>query len=104
MEAPGILTNRISAINKATSVSEENHISKLNNENDASMIRESNFIRNPYQHPNHKRKYINQLEYQYYSKREHYKHPVSQKIELGWADSFITRQFCSTLCHSYRLC
>jgi hypothetical protein len=33
MEAPGIFTNRNASINKATSVREENHISKLNEEN-----------------------------------------------------------------------
>jgi hypothetical protein len=83
MEAPNILTNQNPSINKATSAREENHISKLKEENATSMIRESNAIRNPYRHPNHKRKYIIQSEYQYYSRGEPYKHPVLQKIELG---------------------
>jgi hypothetical protein len=48
MEAPNILTNQNSTINKATSTHEENHISKLKEENATSMIRESNVIRNPY--------------------------------------------------------
>jgi hypothetical protein len=60
MEAPNIITNQNSTINKATSTREENHISKLKEENVASMIRENNVIRNPYQHTNHKSKYINQ--------------------------------------------
>jgi hypothetical protein len=103
MEAPNILTNQNSAINKATSAREENHISKIKEENATSMLRESNVIRNPYRHPNHKSKYINESEYQYYSRREPYKHPVSQKIELGWADSFTIRRFCSAIRRSHRL-
>jgi hypothetical protein len=67
MEAPSILTNRNSAINKATSMHEENHISKLNEENATSMIRKNHVIRNPYRHPNHTSKYINQSEYQCHS-------------------------------------
>jgi hypothetical protein len=59
MEAPNILTNQNSTINKATSTREENHISKLKEENATSMIRESSVIRNPYRHPNHKSIYIN---------------------------------------------
>jgi hypothetical protein len=103
MEDPGKLTNQNSAINKATSPHEENHISKSKEENATSMIRRNHVMRTPSQHSNHKSRYINQLEYQYYPKREPYKHPVSQKIELGWPDSFTIRQFCSTLRHSYRL-
>jgi hypothetical protein len=71
MEAPNILTNQNSAINKATSMHEENHISKLKEENATSMIRENNVIRTPYRHPNHKSRYLNQLEYQYHPRREH---------------------------------
>jgi hypothetical protein len=85
---PNILTNQNSTINKVTSTHEENHIAKLKEQNDTSMIKGNDIIRTPYQHPNHKRKYINQSKYQYYSRREPYKHPVSQKIKLGWADSF----------------
>jgi hypothetical protein len=59
METPSVLTNRRSSINKATSVHEENHIPKLNQENTTSMIRENHVIRTPYQHPNHKSKYFN---------------------------------------------
>ena len=59
MEHPNILTNQNSTITKATSAREENHISKLKEENATSMIRESSVIRNPYRHPNHKRIYIN---------------------------------------------
>jgi hypothetical protein len=103
MEDPGKITNQNSAIIKATSPHEENHISKSKEENATSMIRGNHVMRTPSRHSNHKSRYINQLEYQYYPKREPYKHPVSQKIELGWADSFTTRQFCSTLRHSYRL-
>jgi hypothetical protein len=103
MEDPGKITNQNSAIIKATSPHEENHISKSKEENATSMIKGNHVMRTPSRHSNHKSRYINQLEYQYYPKREPYKHPVSQKIELGWADSFITRQFCSTLRHSYRL-
>jgi hypothetical protein len=64
MEAPSVLTNRNSAINKATSEHEENHISQLNQENATSMIRKNHVIRIPYRHPNHKNRYLNQLEYQ----------------------------------------
>jgi hypothetical protein len=64
MEAPSVLANRNSTINKATSMREENHISKLNQENTTSMIRENHVIRTPYRHLNHKRRYLNQSEYQ----------------------------------------
>jgi hypothetical protein len=103
MEAPNKLTNQNSAINKATSAHEENHISKSKEENATSMIKGNHVMRTPYQHSNHKSIYINQLEYQYYPRREPYKHPISQKIELGWADSFTIRRFCSALRHSYHL-
>ena len=84
MEVLSVLTNQNSSINKATSTCEENHISKLKEENATSMIRESNVIRNPYRHPNHKIKYINQSKYQYYPRQEPYKHPVSQdRIKMG---------------------
>jgi len=103
MEDPGILTNQNSTINKVTSTHEENHRLKLKEHNATSMIKGNNIIRTPYRHPNHKRKYINQWKYQYYSRREPYKHPVSQKIELGWAYSFTIWQFCSTIRRSYQL-
>jgi hypothetical protein len=57
---PNILTNQNSTINKVTSTHEENHISKLKEQNATSMIKGNNIIRTPYRHPNHKRKYINQ--------------------------------------------
>jgi hypothetical protein len=103
---------------------EENHISKLNEENTTSMIRKNHVIRNPYRHPNHTSRYLNQSEYQCHSGRERltyhpknidtsaiqshdnhssWKSNVPQKIELGWSDPFTIRQFCSTLRHSYRL-
>jgi len=47
MGTPSLRTNRSSSINQATSMREENHISKLNQENTTSMIRENNVIRNP---------------------------------------------------------
>jgi hypothetical protein len=124
MEAPGILTDRNSSINKATLACEENHILKLNEENATSMIRKNHVIRNRYRHPNHTSGYINQSKYQCHSgwKRVTYhtknidtsaiqshdnhsswKNNVPQKIELGWSDPFTIRELCSTLCHSYRL-
>ena len=48
MEAPNILTNQNSTINKATLAREENHISKLKEENATSMITKNQVIRNPY--------------------------------------------------------
>jgi hypothetical protein len=54
MGTPSVLTNQNSTINKATSIREENHISKLNQENATSMIRENHVIRTPYRRPNHK--------------------------------------------------
>jgi hypothetical protein len=59
MEAPSVLTNLNSTINKATSVREENSISKLNQENATSMIRKNHVIRTPYRHPNYKSRYLN---------------------------------------------
>jgi hypothetical protein len=103
MEDPSKLTNQNSAINKATSSHEENHISKSKEENGISMIRGNHVMRTPSRHSNHKSRYINHLEYQYYTKGEPYKHPVSQKIKLGWENSFTIQQFFSTLRHSYRL-
>jgi 7-keto-8-aminopelargonate synthetase-like enzyme len=61
MEYPSVFTNRNSTINKSTLVHEENHISKLNQENATSMIRENHVIITPYRHLNHKSKYLNQL-------------------------------------------
>jgi hypothetical protein len=52
MEITSILTNR-NAINKATSVHEENTIPKVNQENATSTIRESHATKTPYRHPNH---------------------------------------------------
>jgi hypothetical protein len=124
MEAPSVLTNQNSSINKATSVHEENHIPKLNQENATSMIRENHVIRTPYRHPNHKSRYLNQSEYQCHLGRKQltylpknidtntikshdnnssWKCNVPQRIELGWSDPFTIRQFCSTLKGSYRL-
>jgi hypothetical protein len=124
MGTPSVRTNRSSSINQATSMHEENHIPKLNQENTTSMIRENNVIRTPYRHPNHKRRYLKQSEYQYHLGREQLNyHPknidtdtikshdnssswkcnVPQRIELGWSDPFTVRKFCSTLRGSYRL-
>jgi hypothetical protein len=47
MEAPNKFTNQNSAINKATSTHEENHISKSKEENATSMIRGNHVIRIP---------------------------------------------------------
>jgi hypothetical protein len=89
-------------------------------------------IRMPYRHPNHKSRYFSQSMYQQKqitsmsknitsttsegqnrsdrgsrnvssSFQEPYKNPNPQKIKLGWADSFTIRQFCSALRRSYRL-
>jgi len=124
MEIPSVPTNRNLAINKATSMQEENNISKLNQENATIMIRENHVIRTPYRHPNHKSRYLNWSEYQCYSGREQLTYRlknidtnaikshdnnssrkciISQRIELGWLDPFTIRQFCSTLKGSYRL-
>lgn len=40
---------------------EEKHMRKLNQEDNTSMIRESNVIRIPYRHPNHKSRYLKKL-------------------------------------------
>jgi hypothetical protein len=122
MGTPSVRTNRSSSINQATSMREENHISKLNQENTTSMIRENNVIRTPYRHPNHKSRYLKQSEYQYHlgQKQLNYrlknidtgaikshdnssswKCNVPQRIELGWSDSFTVRKFCSALGGSY---
>jgi hypothetical protein len=77
MEDPSKLTNQNPTINKAASLHEENHISKSKEENDTSMIRGNHVMRTPSRHSNHKSRYINQLESQYYPKQELYKHPVS---------------------------
>jgi len=68
MEAPNILTNQNSVINKATSTHEENHISKSKEENATIMIRGNHVVRIPYRHSKHRSRYINQLKYQYYPK------------------------------------
>jgi hypothetical protein len=70
MGTPSVRNNRSSSINQGTSMHEKNHILKLNKENTTNMIRENNVTRNPYRHPNHKRRYPKQLEYQYHSGRE----------------------------------
>jgi hypothetical protein len=66
METPSVLTNKSSSINNATSVHEENKTPKENQENATNMIRENHATRTPYRHPNHKSRYLNQLEYQYH--------------------------------------
>jgi hypothetical protein len=119
-----ILTNKNSTINKATPRHEEEIISKVNQENATSTIRENHVTRTPYRHPNHKSRYLNQSEYQYHSRwkqltylsknidtntiKSHdnnssWKRNVLQMIELGWSDPFTVRQFCSALRGSYRL-
>jgi hypothetical protein len=111
---------------------EEDSIPKVNQEKATSIRSKDQVARTPYRHPNHKSRYFNQSMYQqkqmtdmpknitsttsgaqsrsYHGSRntssffqEPYKHPVPQKIELGWADSFTIRQFCSVLRRSYRL-
>ena len=55
MGTPSVCTNKISSINQATPMHEENHILKLNQENTMpSMIRENNVIKTHYRHPNYK--------------------------------------------------
>jgi hypothetical protein len=110
---------------------QEDSIPKVNQEKDASIRSKDQVARMPYQHPNHKNRYFSQSLYQqkqmtsmsknitsatsdaqnrsYHGSRntsssfqEPYKLPM-QKIELGWADSFTMRQFCSALKRSYRL-
>jgi hypothetical protein len=111
---------------------EEDSNPKVNQEKQASIRNKDQVVRILYRHPNHKSRYFNQSMYQqkqitatsknitsttsvgqnrsYQGSRnvsssfqEPYKNPNPQKIELGWADSFITRQFCSTLRRSYCL-
>jgi hypothetical protein len=110
---------------------EENSIPKSNQQRAISIRSKDQVARMPYQHPNHKNRYFSQSLYQqkqmtnmsknitsatsdarnrsYHESRntsssfqEPYKLPM-QKIELGWADSFTMRQFCSALKRSYRL-
>jgi hypothetical protein len=110
---------------------EENSIPKVNQQKAISIRSKDQVARMPYQHPNHKNRYFSQSLYQqkqmtsmsknitsatsdaqnrsYHGSRntsssfqEPYKLPM-QKIELGWADSFTMRQFCSALKRSYRL-
>jgi hypothetical protein len=54
IEAPSALTTKSSSINIATLVSKENQ------ENTMSMIRENQATQTPYRHPNHKSRYLNQ--------------------------------------------
>jgi hypothetical protein len=111
---------------------EEDSNPKVNQEKDASIRNKDQVARMPYRHPNHKNRYFSQSMYQqkqitamsknitsttsagqnrsYQGSRnvsssfqEPYKNPNPQKIELGWADSFTIRQFCSALRRSYRL-
>jgi hypothetical protein len=110
---------------------QEESIPKFNQQQDTSIRSNDQVARMPYQHPNHKNRYFSQSLYQqkqmtsmsknitsatsdaqnrsYHGSRntsssfqEPYKLPM-QKIELGWADSFTMRRFCSTLRKSYRL-
>jgi hypothetical protein len=67
MKAPSVLTNWNLSINNTILVRKENHISKSNQENITSMIREKHAIKTPYRHPNHKSRYLNQLQYQCHS-------------------------------------
>jgi hypothetical protein len=111
---------------------EENSIPKVNQEKATSIRSKDQVARMPYRHPNHKSRYFSQSMYQQKqitamsknitsttsegqnrsdhgsrnvssSFQEPYKNPNPQKIELGWADSFTIRQFCSALRRSYRL-
>jgi hypothetical protein len=111
---------------------EEDSIPKVNQEKATSIRSKDQVARMPYRHPNHKSRYFNQSMYQQKQMidipknitsttsgaqsrsyqgsqntssffQEPYKHTVSQKIELGWEDSFTIRQFCSTLKGFYRL-
>jgi hypothetical protein len=110
---------------------QEDSIPKFNQQKATSIRSKDRVARMPYQHPNHKNRYFSQSLYQqkqmtsmsknitcttsdaqnrsYHGSRntscsfqEPYKLPM-QKIELGWADSFTMRRFCSTLRRSYRL-
>jgi hypothetical protein len=67
MEISGVLTNRNSAINKATLVHEEDKTPKVNQENATCTIKESHATKTPYRHPNHKSRYLNQSVYQHHS-------------------------------------
>jgi hypothetical protein len=108
---------------------EEDSFPKINQEKDTSIRSKDQVARMPYRHPNHKSRYFGQSMYQitdmpknitsttsgaqsrsYHGSRnasssfqEPYKSPNLQKIELGWANSFTIRQFCSALRRSYRL-
>jgi hypothetical protein len=110
---------------------QEDSIPKFNQQKATSIRSKDQVARMPYQHPNHKNRYFSQSLYQqkqmtsmsknitsatsdaqnrsYHGSRntsssfqEPYKLPM-QKIELGWADSFTMRKFCSALRKSYRL-
>jgi hypothetical protein len=111
---------------------EEESIPKVHQEKATSIRSKDQVAMMPYQHPNRKSRYFIQSMYQqkqitamskkitstisvgqnrsYHASRnvsssfqEPYKNPNLQKIELGWEDSFIIRQFYSTLRRSYRL-
>jgi hypothetical protein len=56
--------------NQETSMCEENHIPKLNQEKTTSTIRKNHVIRTPYQHSNHKNIYLKHSEYRYHIGRE----------------------------------
>jgi hypothetical protein len=110
---------------------QEDSIPKFNQQKATSIQSKDRITRMLYQHPNHKNQYFSQSLYQhkqmtsmsknitsatsdaqnrsYHGSRttstsfqEPYKLPM-QKIELGWADSFTMRKFCSALRKSYRL-
>jgi hypothetical protein len=57
-------------INKTTSINEQYTIPVVNRGNVARTVRENHVTRNPYQHPNHKRRYLKQSKYQYHLIRE----------------------------------
>jgi hypothetical protein len=126
METPSVLTNKSSSINNVTSVHEENKNPKINQEKSTSTIKESHATKTPYRHPNYKGHHIMHQDSQRQNQHEkiskdpvilkksssvesnHFQnhrsccHTILQKIELGWSDPFTTRQFYSTLHHSYR--
>ena len=110
---------------------QEDSIPKFNQQKAISIRSKDQVTRMPYRHPNHKNRYFSQSLYQqkqmtsmlknitsttsdaqnrsYHGSRntsssfqEPYKLPM-QKIELGWANSFTMRKFCSALRKSYRL-
>jgi hypothetical protein len=65
MKVTGVLTNRNATINKP--MHEEDKTSKVNPQHATSIIKGRHAMKTPNRHPNHKRKYLNQPEYQYHS-------------------------------------